>query len=504
MPDTSTLQPAAFNCEGGLVLNRSTFLMQPGEALVLENFEPDVEGGYRRINGFRKYVNQIVPQTSSSTEKVLMSLRFADKVVAARGEKIFSTGSTELSQKIISTTAMSGSATLNVDNTAGVSSSGTLLIDSEEFTYTGITSTTFTGVTRATTSTTAANHAVDAAVSENWTERDASRTSADKYGFERFNFDGNEKLICVDGANAPVVFNSSMTATDVSESSVAGSKFVAAFRNHMFYAGKSTTSSTLVFSEQYDEDGFVVNDGAGSINVDDTIVGLKVFRDNLFIFCENRIFKLTGSALANFAVEPVTRNIGCVNGNTIQEFAGDLIFLGPDGLRTVAGTARIGDVELGTISKNVQSLFDENIRDSSLFESVVIPDKTQYRIFFTKDTVSAARTKGVICVMKGDGFEFAESLGIKPSCSDTHVEAGDVIVLHGGFDAFSPPVLEGRGVKTPEGVEGTQGMAPHIAFSLETCVPLGAAICWMLCLGCATVLVGCLAVLLALEKGGKV
>jgi len=436
MPDTSTLQPAAYNCEGGLVLNRSTFLMQPGEALVLENFEPDVEGGYRRINGFRKYVNQIVPQTSSSTEKVLMTARFADRVVAARGEKIFTAGSTELSQKIVSTTSMTGSGTLNVDSTAGFGSSGTLVINSEEFTYTGITSTTFTGVTRSTSSTTAANHAIDDAVSENWTERDSGRTNADKYDFERFNFDGNDKFICVDRTNAPVVFNSSMTATDVSESTVAGSKFVAAFRNHMFYAGKSTTPSTIVFSEPFDEDGFNSGDGAGSINVDDTIVGLKVFRDNLFIFCENRIFKLTGSALANFAVEPVTRNIGCVNGNTIQEFAGDLIFLGPDGLRTVAGTARIGDVELGTISKNVQSLFDENITDSSLFESVVIPDKTQYRIFFTKDTISQKRTKGVICVMKGDGFEFAESLGIKPSCTDTLVEAGDVVVIHGTFDGF--------------------------------------------------------------------
>ena len=436
MPDTSTLQPAAFNCEGGLVLNRSTFLMQPGEALVLENFEPDVEGGYRRINGFRKFVNQIVPQTNNATEKVLLVARFANRVVAARGERIYSCGSTELSQRILSTTSMSGSGTINVDSTSGFASSGTLLINSEEFTYTGITSTTFTGVTRSTSSTTAANHAIDDAVSENWTQRDTDRTNADKYDFERFNFDGNEKLICVDGVNAPVIFNSSMTATDVSESTVAASKFVAAFRNHMFYAGKSSTPSTLVFSEPFDEDGFNSGDGAGSINVDDTIVGLKVFRDNLFIFCENRIFKLTGTGLSNFAVEPVTRNIGCVNGNTIQEFAGDLIFLGPDGLRTVAGTARIGDVELGTISKNVQSLFDDNIKDSSLFESVVIPDKTQYRIFFTRDTVAQKRTRGVICVMKGDGFEFSESLGIKPSCSDTHVEEGDVIVLHGGFDGF--------------------------------------------------------------------
>ena len=436
MPDTSTLQPAAFNCEGGLVLNRSTFLMQPGEALVLENFEPDVEGGYRRINGFRKFVNQIVPQTNNATEKVLLVARFANRVVAARGERIYSCGSTELSQRILSTTSMSGSGTINVDSTSGFASSGTLLINSEEFTYTGVTSTTFTGVTRSTSSTTAANHAIDDAVSENWTQRDTDRTSADKYDFERFNFDGNEKLICVDGVNAPVIFNSSMTATDVSESTVAASKFVAAFRNHMFYAGKSSTPSTIVFSEPFDEDGFNSGDGAGSINVDDTIVGLKVFRDNLFIFCENRIFKLTGNGLSNFAVEPVTRNIGCVNGNTIQEFAGDLIFLGPDGLRTVAGTARIGDVELGTISKNVQSLFDDNIKDSSLFESVVIPDKTQYRIFFTRDTVAQKRTRGVICVMKGDGFEFSESLGIKPSCSDTHVEEGDVIVLHGGFDGF--------------------------------------------------------------------
>ena len=54
MPDLSQTAPASFNCEGGLVLNRSTFMMQPGEALELINFEPDSEGGYRRINGFSK------------------------------------------------------------------------------------------------------------------------------------------------------------------------------------------------------------------------------------------------------------------------------------------------------------------------------------------------------------------------------------------------------------------------------------------------------------------
>ena len=436
MPDLSQAQPAAFNCEGGLVLNRSTFLMQPGEALELENFEPDIEGGYRRINGFRKYVNQQVPQTSSSGEKILMVANFADKVLAARGEKIFSSASTELATKIVSTTGMTGSGTISVDSTTGFSSSGTLQINDELFTYTGVTSTSFTGVTRAATSTTAANHAVDDVVSESWTERDTGRTSAGKYSFERYNFDGNEKIIVVDGANAPTIFNSSLSATDVSESSVSGSTIVVAFKNHMFYAGKSSTPQTLVFSEPFDEDGFQSADGAGTIKVDDNIVGLKVFRDSLFIFCENRIFKMTGSTLSDFAIQPVTRDIGCVNKDTIQEFAGDLLFIGPDGLRTVAATARIGDTALGAITQNVQSIFDANIKDSTVFDSVVIPDKTQYRIFFSKAGQGEGLTRGIICVRRADKFEFSEIRGVKPSATDALVVDGDVRVIHGDFSGF--------------------------------------------------------------------
>ena len=436
MPDQSQTSPSAFVCEGGLIKSRSTFIMQPGQALELLNFEPDIEGGYRRINGFRKHVNHIVPQTSASSEKVLMVAFFNNNIVAARGQKIFSSASTELATAITSSATMSGSGTITVDSTTGFSSSGTLQIDSEIFTYTGVTSTTFTGVTRATSSTTAAAHVVDSAVSESWTERDTGRTNAGKYTFERFNFDGNEKIIVTDGTNDPTVFNTSFSATDVTESTVEGAKFVTAFKSHMFYAGMSSTPQTLVFSQPFDEDAFNSGSGAGSIKVDDTIVGMKAFRGDLFVFCENRIFKLTGSSSSDFAITPVTRNIGCVNGDTIQEFAGDLIFLGPDGLRTVAGTARIGDVELGTISANVQSIFDENLVDAALFESVVIPDKTQYRIFFSKDEQSEDNTRGVICVMKGQNFEFAELRGIKPSATDTFVEAGNVLVLHGGYDGF--------------------------------------------------------------------
>ena len=444
------VNPSAFICEGGLIANRSTFIMQPGQALQLENFEPDIEGGYRRINGFQPHIRQVVPQTNSSDEEVLMVANFNKAVLAARGEKIFSSASTEIARgstnAIAEGTAMTGSGTITVKSTTGFSSSGTVQIDSELFTYTGKTSTTFTGVTRATSGTTAAAHtaSTDASrtvVSESWTERDNSRSGANKYEFERFNFDGNEKIICVDGDNAPVVFNTSYTATDVSTSAVAGASIVTAFKNHMFYAGMSSTPQEVVFSQPFDEDAFSSGSGAGSFKVDDTIVGLKVFRDSLFVFCENRIFKLVGSSSSDFAVSPVTRDIGCINGHTIQEFAGDLIFLGPDGLRTVAGTARIGDVELGTISQNVQDVFSENITDSSVFESVVIPEKTQYRLFFSKAGALESRTEGLICVLKSQssgqqGYEFSKINGIKPASTDTFIEAGNILVLHGGFDGY--------------------------------------------------------------------
>ena len=322
MPEFSQTGAYPFVCEGGLVKNKSTFIMKPGEAIELLNFEPDIEGGYRRRNGFNKYVSVVVPQTSSSAEEVLMVTTFNSKVVAARGEKIF---------------------TADADGSS-------------------------------------------------WTERDTGRTSAGTYTFERFNFDGNDKIIVADGNNAPTVFNTSFTATDVSSAGsgevstvVTGAKFVVSFKEHMFYAGMSNTKQELVFSVPFDEDNFATASGAGSIRVDDEITGLKVFREDLFIFCQNRIFKLSGTSNSNFAITAVTRDIGCINGQTIQEFAGDLIFLGPDGLRTIAGTARIGDVELGTISSNVQSLFDFNLANAAKFTSIVIPDKTQIQNIFYKE-----------------------------------------------------------------------------------------------------------------------
>ena len=131
MADESGLSPFVFACQGGLVLDQSTFVMQPGMALELENFEPDVQGGYRRISGYEKWISGEVPYTASATEKVLMSAYYGTEVIAARGEKVFrsSKATTTLDGAVLV-----GDTTLTVQNTSGFTATGTLLIGSEQIT----------------------------------------------------------------------------------------------------------------------------------------------------------------------------------------------------------------------------------------------------------------------------------------------------------------------------------------------------------------------------------
>ena len=365
MADEAQLSPYVFACEGGLVLDQPTFKMSPGMALELENFEPDVRGGYRRINGFTKWNSNIVPQTSASTEKVLMSAFFDgnNKVIAARGTKVFEAGTT-------------GS----------------------------------------------------------WTEIDTGRTSAGKYTHHRYNLGGTEFIVWADGANRATKYDGT-TVTDLNATGApANPKFVTGFKDALFFAGHSANPEEIIFTAPFTDDDFSTANGAGSLRIDSQVTALFPFRNELIIFGEERIYRLTGNTIADFVLQPITRDIGCLNGFTVQELAGDIIFLGRDGLRTVAGTERINDVELGTISGNVKELFDDT--DIDEFESIVIPGKTQYRLFKSVAGTLQSTTQGVIAVRKQQGFEFATTKGIKPSSTDSFTAQGETFILHGGFDGY--------------------------------------------------------------------
>ena len=479
MADESGLNPFIFPLQGGLVLNQSTFAMNPGMALELENFEPDTKGGYRRITGYQKWNTNIVPHTSASTEPVLMTAFYDNQVIAARGEKIFrATGATNALNGALNNSA----TTITVDSTTGFSTVGTILIGSEQVTYTGVSSTTFTGCTRGANSTSAAAHLDNAVVQQYWTQIDTGRTGAGKYTFNRFNIGGINYIAWADGANNASYYNGT-TVTDISATGApADPKIIAGFKNHAFFAGMSSNRQELVFTAPYSINSFSSADGAGSISIDSPITALTVFREELFIFAEERIYKLAGNTVADFVLQPVTREIGCKNGFTVQEFAGDIVFLGPDGLRSVAATERIGDVELGTISLPVQERF-EGIINPEEFDSLVIPDKTQYRIFFNnRSERTQAQTKGIICVRKGDSYEFSETKGIQPSCTDYLISSGVTYVLHGGYDGyvyrqeqgndFDGTTIIGR-YRSPDIVAGDAGIRKNFQRVIINYAPTG-------------------------------
>jgi hypothetical protein len=359
------LNPYVVDLVGGLVLNKSMFEMQPGEALELTNFEPDIGGGYRRINGFVKFnTNEVT--SGSTTGAILMSAIYKDKVIAARGTEVFKLGSTGAVSSI-----------------------------------------------------------------------DTGRTSAGRYDFDVYNMSGTEKIIWADGANNASSYDNS-SVTDISGTGApANPKYVKIFKNHAFYAGMSATPQKIIFSAPYAEGEFSAAKGAGSISVTSDIVGLKVFREQLYIFCTNAIFRLVGNSISDFQMQPVTTNVGCVAPQSIQEVGGDIIFLSADGLRTVAGTEKIGDVELGVISRPVQRRFTElNYTDAAnTITSVVIRAKTQYRIFFSNSSAET-ESKGIIAVWRGDRWEFSEVKGIKPNCADSGYISNVETTVHGGYDGY--------------------------------------------------------------------
>ena len=390
-------QPFSVALQGGLdkSSNSLELLQTPGKATRLKNFEVSTKGGYRRINGYTQLGDGTRPNSSN---EILGMHVYADGVLASSGTNIYF--------------SQDGNSWLQI-NKASVAGGG------DNYS-------TFTG-------------------------RSASaRTSQSKTHFATF--EGNTiygEVIITDEGSGVKPFYFKMTGTDsditnrtffAKEITVSGThypKYCVIHDKHLVVAGAATALNTIFYSGTSDIDDFT-STGSGSIVLDDQVVGLKSFRDELFIFCKNSIYKLQNiNNSSTIAIVPVTKNVGCVDGKTIQEFAGDLIFLAPDGFRTIAGTARIGDVELGTISSNVQSIFNENISSASEFDSIVIPDKTQYRIFFTKSGTLDNQTKGIICSLRGQKFEFAEIRGIKPASTDHFVDDGDVIVLHGGYaDGF--------------------------------------------------------------------
>jgi len=282
-----------------------------------------------------------------------------------------------------------------------------------------------------------------------WTRVHSFRSSIDvskvRHSFN--SYQGAETVILTDGKNTPARYDGTTFTEHATggDSNPTGAAVSTDFINHQFYAGFPTSGlgpNILLHtkptpSDDFDTADFAASGGAGQQNVGFNIVGIAKFRNSLFIFGKDKIKKLVGTALADFSLEEVTDNIGCIATDSIVEIGGDILFLASDGIRPIQGTARIGDVELETISKPVQQLLQSlpDTHDLDNMSSVVIRNKSQFRYFFPKTTTSAADTAGIIGGLRfADrrvGWEFGELLGIRAFVATSGLIDDVEIVLHG-------------------------------------------------------------------------
>lgn len=363
-------------CQGGLNTSRDVLSQgetAPGSAISLINYEPAVTGGYRKISGFANNYGTVTGQANTPVLGVCVANGINDGILACRKP---STGNNYLHYWNNSTSAW-----------VAVTTSG---------------SPTMSGVT--------------------------------KVRFTKYNW-GSPKVILTDGVNPAATYDGT-TYTQITHANAPDDpKYSAVFQNHMFLAGDPNEQTNLYFSAPYAETDFSAANGSGVINVGFPVVAIKTFRDALYIFGSNNIRKLVGNNISNFVLETVTDDLGCLATDSVIEIGGDLLFLSQDGLRPVSGTDKIGDVNLETVSKDIQSIFTDIVFDIDLdtLNAVVIRQKTQFRYFF-----GAADSQGVIGGFRqtpnGLQFEYSQMLGITATCSDSGYIGQNEFVIHGTQD----------------------------------------------------------------------
>ena len=379
-------QPYALSCEGGLDKSSSSFelLRRPGAATLLENFEVDIAGGYRRVNGYTALGGDSAANPSSDNDILGLHV-YADGVIACTSTNIY----------------------FSLDGTSW------LQINRESVAGGGDNYSTFTGRSALT------------------------RTSQGLAHFVTFEGDTTYgEVIITDEGSGVKPFYFKMTGTGAlsdrtyfaKEITVDGSvypKFCTIHDKHLVVAGSSTEPNGIHYSGTNDIDDFS-STGSGTIILDDQVVGLRSFREDLIIFCRNSIWKLSNiNNSSTIAVEPITKNIGCLDGRSIQEIGGDLVFLAPDGIRTLAGTVRIGDVELGTVSRAIQPVMKDIADNIGTYNvsSIVIRDKSQYRLYYGSSSTGDS-SEGIIGTLKTNAqgfteFQWSETKGIDASAAVT-------------------------------------------------------------------------------------
>jgi len=250
-------QPYALACEGGLDKSSSSFelLRRPGAATLLENFEVDIAGGYRRVNGYTALGGGSAANPSSDNDILGLHV-YADGVIACTSTNIYF--------------SLDGTSWLQI-NMGSVAGGG------DDYTA-------FTGRSAAARTSQSLAHF-------------ATYEGATDYG----------EVIITDEGSGVLPFYFKMTGTGsalssrtffaktITVNSTEYPKFCTIHDKHLVVGGAATAPNTIFYSNTVLDSDDITDfdgDGSGEIVLDDQVVGLRSFRGDLIVFCRNSIYKL--------------------------------------------------------------------------------------------------------------------------------------------------------------------------------------------------------------------
>ena len=264
-----------------------------------------------------------------------------------------------------------------------------------------------------------------------------SRENAGKTRFARYNYTGTEKIAITDSVSVPALYDgSTFTALNDAPSDVIGADFVESFKNQLFFA----KDNLVVFTAPFTDNDFTAASGAGTISVGASVTGLIVFRQQLIIFTESAIYQLVGNTIADFNLQPITIDIGCIDEDTIQEVGGDVMFLAPDGLRLLSATDRIGDFGLAVVSKPIQNEVTSFITANTSFTSVVVREKSQYRLLGYNNNITQENAQGILGTQfagqGGEGMAWAQTRGIRAYVADSRFYQNAETIVFANNDGY--------------------------------------------------------------------
>lgn len=377
-------------CKGGLNTSTDTLSYLPGEAAELINYEAGIFGGYRRISGYAKYDTTQVPTATGFNPGPIL------------GVCVF--------------------------NGAGTQTNGVIACRNNKIYFSS---------------------------GNGWAAIDNGlRVAGGRYQFARYLNNNGRNIAMCDGTNPAVKWDGATYTVINGTGAPINPKYCTYFNGALVLSGYTSGGGLQAFSisKPGSDTVFDGTQGAIEISVHDNIVGIRSFRQILYIFCQRSIWQLNGTTTANYAIAPVALGIGCLAYDSIQEVNGDLVYLSADGIRTLSGTMKLNDVELGDLSKPIidiaNSVYVNAGSNPDNITSVIVRKKNQYRLFYRSTGQAQQSSLGIIGMIRPGKqtmtqfgtyisvWEWAQIQGIQCACCDSDFIGGNETVIHGDINGW--------------------------------------------------------------------